>query len=76
MKTELLMTNQRSWNTVAHHFNGIDALPSFGPFTQTDEELQLFEAIQDKKVLDIGCGSGIRLREMARIALKKIPFRL
>lgn len=64
MKTELLMKNQRSWNTVAHHFNGIDALPSFGPFTQTDEELELFEAIQDKKVLDIGCGSGHSLAYM------------
>lgn len=57
MKTEILTQNQKSWNTVAGHFNGIDALPSFGPFTQTDEELHLFEAIQDKKVLDIGCGS-------------------
>ncbi|WP_341202463.1 class I SAM-dependent methyltransferase [Planomicrobium okeanokoites] len=64
MKTEILTQNQKSWNTVAGHFNGIDALPSFGPFTQTDEELQLFEAIQDKKVLDIGCGSGHSLAYM------------
>ncbi|MGI2326697.1 class I SAM-dependent methyltransferase [Planococcus sp. YIM B11945] len=42
----------------------MDALPSFGPFTQTDEELHLFEAIQDKKVLDIGCGSGHSLAYM------------
>ncbi|PKH09735.1 bifunctional 2-polyprenyl-6-hydroxyphenol methylase/3-demethylubiquinol 3-O-methyltransferase UbiG [Planomicrobium sp. MB-3u-38] len=64
MKTEILTQNQRSWNTVAGHFNGIDALPSYGPFTQTEEELQLFEAIQDKKVLDIGCGSGHSLAYM------------
>ncbi|RLQ92772.1 class I SAM-dependent methyltransferase [Planomicrobium sp. Y74] len=64
MKTEILTQNQKSWNTVAGHFNGIDALPSFGPFAQTDEELQLFEAIRDKKVLDIGCGSGHSLAYM------------
>lgn len=64
MRMEMLTQNQRSWNTVAGHFNGIDALPSFGPFTQTDEELHLFEAIQDKKVLDIGCGSGHSLAYM------------
>ncbi|MDN7240953.1 class I SAM-dependent methyltransferase [Planococcus sp. N028] len=65
MKTEILRQNQRSWNTVAAHFNGVDALPSFGPFAQTDDELQLFESIQDKKVLDIGCGSGHSLAYMA-----------
>lgn len=65
MKTEILKQNQRSWNTVAHHFNGVDALPSFGPFAQNDEELHLFELIQDKKVLDIGCGSGHSLAYMA-----------
>lgn len=64
METEILTQNQKSWNTVAGHFNGIDALPSFGPFAQTDEELHLFEAIQDKKVLDIGCGSGHSLAYM------------
>ncbi|MGO1059181.1 class I SAM-dependent methyltransferase [Planococcus sp. FY231025] len=64
MKAEILKQNQKSWNMVAGHFNGIDALPSFGPFTQTDEELRLFEAIQDKKVLDIGCGSGHSLAYM------------
>lgn len=65
MKTETLNQNQKSWNTVAHHFNGIDALPSFGPFAQSDEELQLLGTITGKKVLDIGCGSGHSLAYMA-----------
>lgn len=64
MKNAILKQNQQSWNTVAEHFKGIDALPSFGPFAQTEEELQLFEAIQDQKVLDIGCGSGHSLAYM------------
>ena len=64
MKTEILKQNQRSWNTVADHFNGIDALPSYGPFAQTDQELHLFDTIEGKKVLDIGCGSGHSLAYM------------
>jgi len=63
--SDILDQNKKSWNTVAHHFNGIDALPSYGPFTQTEEELQLFDEIQDKKVLEIGYGSGHSLEYMA-----------
>lgn len=65
MTSDILQQNKQSWNTVAHHFNGIDALPSYGPFAQTDDELQLFEDIKGKKVLDIGCGSGHSLRYMS-----------
>jgi len=61
----ILDQNKKSWNTVAHHFKGKDALPSYGPFTQTEEELQLFDDIQNKKVLEIGYGSGHSLNYMA-----------
>ena len=64
MKTEILKQNQNSWNTVAKHFNGVDALPSFGPFAQTEDELHLFDPIEGKAVLDIGCGSGHSLLYM------------
>lgn len=64
MKTDVLKQNQKSWNTVADHFKGVDALPSFGPFAQTEKELHLFDLIHDKKVLDIGCGSGHSLAYM------------
>jgi SAM-dependent methyltransferase len=62
---KILDENKKSWDKVAHHFNGIDALPSYGPFTQTEEELLLFGDLQNKKVLDIGYGSGHSLRYMA-----------
>ncbi len=62
---DILDQNKKSWNTVAHHFNGIDALPSYGPFTQTEDELQLFDEIQNKKVLEVGYGSGHSLEYMA-----------
>jgi SAM-dependent methyltransferase len=62
---KILNENKKSWDKVAHHFNGIDALPSYGPFTQTEEDLKLFGNLNDKKVLDIGYGSGHSLRYMA-----------
>lgn len=65
MSIEMIEQNKRSWDRVAHHFNGKDALPSYGPFAQTEEELGLFDDIKNKKVLDIGCGSGHSLRYMA-----------
>lgn len=46
---KILVQNKKSWDKVAHHFNGIDALPSYGPFTQTEEELQLFGDLNNKK---------------------------
>lgn len=49
MKTEILTQNQKSWNTVADRFNGFDVLPSSAPFTQNDEELHVFDTIQEKK---------------------------
>ncbi|MEH7237546.1 class I SAM-dependent methyltransferase [Bacillus sp. JJ1562] len=65
MTNEILENNKKSWDIVAHHFNGKDALPSYGPFTQTEEELRLFEDLINKKVLDVGCGSGHSLKYMA-----------
>lgn len=65
MTTEIIKQNKMSWDMVAHHFHGIDALPSYGPFAQTEEELGLLEEMENKKVLDIGCGSGHSLLYMA-----------
>ncbi|MEH7382135.1 class I SAM-dependent methyltransferase [Bacillus sp. JJ1533] len=66
MKNEILKNNKKSWDIVAHHFNGKDALPSYGPFAQTEDELRLIEKLPLRKVLDIGCGSGHSLRYMER----------
>ncbi|PLT28697.1 class I SAM-dependent methyltransferase [Peribacillus deserti] len=62
---EILKQNKKSWDIIAHHFNGKDALPSYGPFAQTEEELNLFDELANKKVLDIGCGSGHSLLYMS-----------
>ena len=65
MTVDILKQNKKSWDIVAPHFNGKDALPSYGPFSQTEEEIRLFEEMTDKKVLDIGCGSGHSLLYMS-----------
>lgn len=65
MTVDILKQNKKSWDLIAHHFNGKDALPNYGPFTQTEEELRLFDELTNKKVLDIGCGSGHSLLYMA-----------
>ncbi|SFG54718.1 Methyltransferase domain-containing protein [Halobacillus alkaliphilus] len=61
---EILKQNKESWEIVAPHFTGVDALPNYGPFAQSEEELHLFEDLQGKKVLEIGYGSGHSLRYM------------
>lgn len=65
LSIEMIEQNKKSWNTVSHHFNGKDALPSYGPFAQNEDELGLFGELKNKKVLDIGCGSGHSLAYMA-----------
>ncbi|MBB2479310.1 class I SAM-dependent methyltransferase [Bacillus sp. APMAM] len=65
MIKQILDQNKQSWDKVAHHFNGVDALPSYGPFAQTEDELRLFDDMQNKRVLDIGYGSGHSLLYMA-----------
>lgn len=65
MKKTILNENKKSWDKVAHHFNGIDALPAYGPYAQTEDELHLFGEVENAKVLEIGYGSGHSLRYMA-----------
>ena len=63
---EQIKQNKQGWNAVAHHFHGVDALPLYGPFAQKEEELGLFGEVRDKKVLEIGCGSGHSLHYMRK----------
>ncbi len=72
MNIDILEQNRTSWNTVARHFNGVDALPGYGTFTQSEEELRLFDAIEGKNVLDIGCGSGHSLLYMSEQGAKDL----
>lgn len=61
---ESLTINKRSWNEVAERFYGRNPLPEYGPLAPTEDELLLFGDVANKKVLDIGCGSGHSLLYM------------
>ncbi|PQQ50415.1 class I SAM-dependent methyltransferase [Bacillus thuringiensis] len=43
----------------------MDCLPKYGPYTASEDEIHLFDSIRNKKVLDIGCGSGHSLQYIA-----------
>lgn len=62
----MLEINKNCWDVVAPHFLGAEALPEYGPLTVTEDEIELFDEIKNRKVLDIGCGSGHSLEYMAR----------
>ncbi|BBH20597.1 hypothetical protein Back11_19420 [Paenibacillus baekrokdamisoli] len=65
IKEDYILSNKKSWDEVAPRFFGRTALPIYGPFLPTENELNLFGDLSDKKVLEIGCGSGHSLKYMA-----------
>ncbi|MED1864362.1 class I SAM-dependent methyltransferase [Fictibacillus nanhaiensis] len=70
--TEILKINKERWEVSAERFFGRTALPEYGPHSFNEEKLQLFDSIRDKKVLDIGCGSGHSLQYMGREGAKEL----
>jgi len=59
---EVLLQKQNSWDTMADTWFGSTALPVYGCLAPTEAQLKLFPDLGDKKVLDIGCGSGHSLK--------------
>lgn len=68
----IIENNKKSWDIVAKHFAGSDALPSYGPLTQTEEELNLIGSVTEEKVLEIGFGSGHSLLYMHEKGAKEL----
>ncbi|MCH7322092.1 class I SAM-dependent methyltransferase [Solibacillus sp. MA9] len=64
VNTDFLNINKESWEKSAERFFGRTALPEYGPFSLSEEQLKLFGNISNQKVLDIGCGSGHSLQYM------------
>ncbi|OFD38977.1 hypothetical protein BWGOE2_33790 [Bacillus mycoides] len=64
-QTEMLQVNKKCWDVVAPHFFQVDCLPKYGQYTASEDEIHLFDLIENKTVLDIGCGSGHSLEYMA-----------
>lgn len=62
MDNNTLIKNKQSWDAMADSWFGVTALPTYGCLIPTEDELKLFPELKDKKVLDIGCGSGHSLK--------------
>lgn len=62
----ILSINRSGWDKVASRFYGGLALPQYGPLVQTEETLGLLGQLSEKRVLEIGCGSGHSLAYLAR----------
>lgn len=64
IENNVLKKNKVAWNMIADDWFGSTALPTYAPLMKDETELNLFENIKGKKVLDIGCGSGHSLKYM------------
>jgi len=64
MNSDVLLSNQKSWNQAAPRFYGRNPLPEYGPLAPKEDELNLLGDVTDCKVLEIGCGSGHSLLYM------------
>lgn len=53
--------NSSFWDTKGNEVIGTTALPKYGAFV-TEEKLHLFGDVYGKKLLEIGCGTGISLK--------------
>lgn len=64
LHADTLKVNKKSWDEVAPRFYGRTALPEYGPFAPTEDELSLFGDVAGLNLLEIGCGSGHSLKYM------------
>jgi SAM-dependent methyltransferase len=57
-REDILVINQKGWNKVAPLYYGGTALPIYGPLAGTEDQLHLIPDLGDRRVLELGCGSG------------------
>lgn len=62
MNDNILIQNKQSWDSMADSWFGTTSLPAYGCYIPTEDELKLFPDLKNKRVLDIGCGSGHSLK--------------
>lgn len=73
MKDNRILTqNKAGWDTIADEWFGSTALPTYGPTSPNEETLNMFDDIDDKRVLEIGCGSGHSLLYTAKRGAKEL----
>jgi len=69
---KILIENKVSWDSIADEWFGSTALPTYGPTLPQEDSLNLFDSLDHKKVLDIGCGSGHSLLYIAKQGAKEL----
>ena len=69
---KILIQNKVAWDSIADLWFGSTALPTYGPTLPKEDILNLFELLDDKLVLDIGCGSGHSLLYTAKRGAKEL----
>ena len=63
-KESVYKTNSLFWDTAVSDAVGVIALPLYGAFV-SEEKCRLFDDISEKRLLEIGCGSGESLKYLA-----------
>ena len=68
----VLAQNKTSWDFIADEWFGATSLPTYGPTLPYEDTLNLFDSLDNKKVLEIGCGSGHSLLYTAKQGAKEL----
>lgn len=68
----ILAQNKIGWDYIADEWFGSTALPTYGPTLPKEDTLNLFNSLNNKNVLDIGCGSGHSLLYIAKRGAKEL----
>lgn len=69
---EILEQNSSGWNQVVRTEWAGTYLPSYGPYTPSEEDLCLLGDVRGKSVLELACGSGESLVWMAERGAKEL----
>ncbi len=69
---EILEQNSSGWNQIAQTEWAGTHLPSYGPYSPSEENLCLFGDVSEKSVLELACGSGKSLLWMAERGAKEL----
>lgn len=69
---EILEQNSSGWNQVAQTEWSGTFLPSYGPYTLSEESLCLLGDVRGKNVLELACGGGESLAWMAERGAKEL----
>lgn len=67
-----LEENRKGWNHAAESDWIGTILPQYGPYTPTEDKLNLFDDLKDKAVLELACGNGRSLVYIAEKGAKEL----